>query len=280
MREATEALTWDIERFACAVLWERSKFHQLSSVAWMKTDTCASNYCRVTLSRTYCPLSLVKGNKARWASRVHRKTWTCNEHVNSLQNIADQRWTLAIVTHPLNPYCTLRSCLKYVWVGPNTFSDCTTDKIWPSIILFPLKMNWGVPFGVDPRCCSLQRAKSQGLISREIIFEVFQTRLRSVERGICPIAARYVMLCYDVSDVITCQPLRVIASTSEPRKSYFLNCWQCIPTISSLYQKCLETLNEIYCFTQFHSTKTVKFIISKTCRPRPSLRNPPLQVML
>ena len=28
------------------------------------------------------------------------------------------------------------------------------------------------------------------------------TRIRSVERGICPIAARYVMLCYDVSDVI------------------------------------------------------------------------------
>jgi len=28
------------------------------------------------------------------------------------------------------------------------------------------------------------------------------TRIRSVERGICSIALRYVMLCYDVSDVI------------------------------------------------------------------------------
>ena len=45
-----------------------------------------------------------------------------------------------------------------------------------------------------------------GKVTKCLIFEVtvviVQTRIRSVERGICPIATRYVMLCYDVSNVI------------------------------------------------------------------------------
>jgi len=46
------------------------------------------------------------------------------------------------------------------------------------------------------KCSCLQ------LLSSNLSNSFSLTRIRSVECGICPIAARYVMLCYDASDVI------------------------------------------------------------------------------
>ena len=72
-------LTWNVKWLACTMWWQHSKFCELSSCAWMKAETRASDNCGVTLPSTYCPKCMVEGKKARRAGCVHCKTWTCNE---------------------------------------------------------------------------------------------------------------------------------------------------------------------------------------------------------